>query len=191
MSSCWRRSVRSRRSASAVRRSPAWETVRSYSGPNRSWSLRLRRWRPAKNASRASRTITTRMATSRPVSMGCPFPGVPVGYPVQARMQTCEPATGNPSGPPPGGFRSGGGRSQRWGRLGVVAAELDQAPGGLGDLGRVVRIRRPPRAELVVVVAGQHVDVQVEHGLVADRAVGVGLDQVDAAGPEGADNPAG
>ena len=197
MSNCSRRSVRSCSSASAARRSPVSSTVRSYSGPNVSCSLRLRRWRPAKKASSASSTITTRMATSRPASMGLSFPRSPSSaIPFKPGCKHQRPSRYGSDhcgqlgpGQPPGrqvAVEASGGAG-----LGVVAAVLDQAAGGLGGLGRVGRLRRPPGAEPVVVVAGQHVDVEVEDGLVADRPVGVGLDQVDAAGPEGADHPAG
>src|SRR5215218_6712150 len=196
MLSSARRSVRSRSSASAARRSPASSTVRSYSGPNDSFNWRLRRWRPAKKASSASSTITTMMATIRPVSMGASFPQeslVPLSRSSPdanlkgpAGSGAVHRRTSGPCQP----SRLWGGGGQRRGALGVAAAVLDQAAGGVGDLGRVGRLRRPPGAELVVVVAGQHVDVQVEHGLVADRAVGVGLDQVDPAGPERPHHPA-
>src|SRR5215216_5170536 len=197
MSNRSRRSVRSRSSASAARRSPVWETVRSYSGPKVSCSLRLRRWRPAKKASRASSTSTTTMAMTRPVSMGISFPRSPCPLSRRNRETNITGPAGSGSdhcrtlGPGQPQEPSAGGRGQRRGGLGVLAAVVDQAAGGFGDLGRVGRLRRPPGAELVVVVAGQHVDVQVEDGLVADRAVGVGLDEVDPAGPERPPHPAG
>src|SRR6266496_2891824 len=73
--------------------------------------------------------------------------------------------------------------------IGVAAGELDQHASGLGDLRRVGGLLPPPLAEAVVVVARDHVDVQVEDGLRTAGAVGVGLHQVDPARLEGADRP--
>src|SRR5262245_49982520 len=47
----------------------------------------------------------------------------------------------------------------------LAAGELDQRAGGLGDLRGIGRLRAPPLAEPVVVVARDHVNVQVEDGL--------------------------
>src|SRR6266536_1733955 len=68
----------------------------------------------------------------------------------------------------------------------VVAGELDQDAGGLSDLGGVGRLLPPPLAEPVVVVAGDHVDVEMEDRLRAGHAIGVGLHEVHPAGLEGA-----
>src|SRR6266536_2809654 len=65
--------------------------------------------------------------------------------------------------------------------IGVAAGELDQHASGLGDLRRVGGLLPPPLAEAVVVVARDHVDVQVEDGLRPGHPVRVGLHEVDPA----------
>src|SRR6266511_589688 len=68
----------------------------------------------------------------------------------------------------------------------LVTGDLAQDASGLSDLGGVGRLLPPPLPEPVDVVAGDHVDVEMEYRLRAGHAIEVSLHEVHPAGLEGA-----